>query len=225
MLLPRIKTIDEMYELVDEIGFLPYFSCEVPGFSLMDITRPEYWWSDDPVRDPWQWRIQAATEGKVAYGKFFRHKAGFISKSWLPCFANFRRDGYDYDSLYEEGKASHKSKLIMDLFSSGAEIPSFEVKRLAGFGSGGEKGYEGAVSSLQMQMYLTFCGFERKRNKRGEYYGWPVGVLMTMEDRFGYDHVRSFYCEEPEVSRDRILDRIALFAPTMSDKELIKFIK
>ena len=36
--------------------------------------------------------------GKVAYGKFFDKKAGFISLEWLPYFANYRRSGYDFDA-------------------------------------------------------------------------------------------------------------------------------
>lgn len=27
---------------------------------------------------------------------FFVKKAGFISREWFPCFANYRRDGYNY---------------------------------------------------------------------------------------------------------------------------------
>ncbi|MCF0120125.1 MAG: hypothetical protein HUJ65_00685 [Oscillospiraceae bacterium] len=226
MKLPHITRISELYELTEEIGFLPFFSCEIPGFSLMDITRPEYWWSDIPELDPWQWRIQAAEEKRIAYGKFFRGKAGFISREWLPVFANYRRQGYDYDSLYEEGLASHRSKLIMKLFErDDATIPSFEIKRLAGFGSGGEKGYEGAITSLQMQLYLTVCGFERKRNRLGVPYGWPVGVLTTAEAAFGCEHIRSRYCEAPEDSRDAICERIRKYAPSLSGSEILKFIK
>ena len=36
-----------------------------------------------------------AAGGRIAYGKFFDRKAGFISREWLPVFANYRRDGYD----------------------------------------------------------------------------------------------------------------------------------
>ena len=51
-----------------------------------------------------------ARRGDVAYGKFFDKKAGFISREWLPYFLNFRRDGYDFDALWEDGKASYKQK-------------------------------------------------------------------------------------------------------------------
>ena len=46
------------------------------------------------------WREIIARSGKVAYGKFFDKKAGFISVEWLPVFANYRRDGDDFDALY-----------------------------------------------------------------------------------------------------------------------------
>ncbi|WP_331472454.1 hypothetical protein [Lacrimispora saccharolytica] len=62
------------------------------------------------------WREIIARSGKVAYGKFFDKKAGFISVEWLPVFANYRRDGYDFDALYEDGKAPRKHKKIMDNF-------------------------------------------------------------------------------------------------------------
>jgi chromosome segregation ATPase len=35
---------------------------------------------------------------------------------WLPVFVNYRRDGYDFDSLWEDGKAGQRAKKIMDLF-------------------------------------------------------------------------------------------------------------
>lgn len=223
--IPKISTKEELYEIIDEIGFIPFFSGGLEGFSVMDITSPCWWWSDDPVRDPWAWRIQIAAEGRVAYGKFFRGKAGFISREWFPVFANYRRDGYDFDSLYEEGKAKHREKLIMDLFSDFEKLPGFEIKRLAGFGKGGEKGYEGAVTSLQMQTYLTICEFKRKQNKRGGEYGWPVSVLSCPETVFGEELVRSLYNEEPEKSFEKIVYRCGLYAPMSYDEEIRKFLK
>ena len=41
-------------------------------------------------------RAIIARRHDIVYGKFFDKKAGFISKKWLPVFANYRRDGYDF---------------------------------------------------------------------------------------------------------------------------------
>lgn len=87
--------------------------------------------------DPWEWRIDIAKSKRVAYGKFFDKKAGFISLEWLPYFVNYRRDGYDFDSLYEDGKASRRAYKIMDLFQENKMLLSSDIKRNAGFGKGG----------------------------------------------------------------------------------------
>ena len=148
-----IHTVDEAIEYINKVGFLPLFKNEILGFSLEERTVPEYWWCEDPKVDPWMWREIIASSGKVAYGKFFNKKAGFISVEWLPVFANYRRDGYDFDALYEDCKAPRKHKKIMDNFIEDkvdSEILSNQLKVMAGFGKDGEKGFDGAVTTLMM---------------------------------------------------------------------------
>ena len=135
-----LHTVEDAIAYINEVGFLPLFKNEIEDFSLEERTVPEYWWCDDPKVDPWIWRELIAKSGEVAYAKFFGKKAGFISKEWLPYFANYRRDGYDFDSLWEDGKASRRQKKIMDLFEDAEELYSNEMKSLGGFGKGGEKG-------------------------------------------------------------------------------------
>ena len=112
-----IHTVSEAIEYINEVGFLPLFKNEIPGFSLEERTVPEYWWSENPEVDPWEWRAIIARSGEIAYGKFFNNKAGFISRKWLPYFVNYRRDGYDFDALWDDEKASRRQKKIMDLFT------------------------------------------------------------------------------------------------------------
>ncbi len=124
MVLPHIDTAGQLTELVHEVGMLPLFGCGIPGFSVMDITDPSSWWTDDPSRDPWQWRMSLASGTDVVYSKLFHGKAGFISRECYPDFVNFRRDGYDFDSLFEDGKAPLSSMDIMKLFlDSEEELP------------------------------------------------------------------------------------------------------
>lgn len=66
--------MDEAIEYINKVGFLPLFKNDIPGFSLEDRTVPELWWSEDPARDPWEWREIIARRGDVAYGKFFDKK-------------------------------------------------------------------------------------------------------------------------------------------------------
>ena len=157
-----IHTVRELEQLIEEIGFLPLFGNEIPGFSVEERTVPEDWWSDDESRDPWMWRTVIARNGRIAYGKFFNRKAGFISKKWFPYFANDRRDGYDFDARWEDELASLRSKKIMDLFAeekAERELFSFEMKAEAGFGKTGEKNFDGTLTELEMQTYLLVPSF------------------------------------------------------------------
>lgn len=223
--LPLIKTRDELTALIEEAGFIPLFQNSVAGFSVMEITRPYFWWSGEAEFDPWEWRVQISAEGKIAYGKLFSGKAGFISRKWYPLFANFRRKGYDFDALYEDGLASRRAKLIMDLFTQGNLYPSYEIKRLCGFGREGEKGFEGTLTSLQMATYLTVRGFAQKKNKKGEGYGWPVALYSTAEDLFGREHVASRYGEDPLASRDEILARCRSLFPKIPEQRIALLIR
>ena len=108
----RIRSWRELVNWVNEVGFLPLFANEVPGFSAEEHVHTWSWWTGDAEQDPWIWREIIADSHEVAYGKFFNKKAGFISVEWLPYFANFRRDGYDFDARWEDELASSREKKI-----------------------------------------------------------------------------------------------------------------
>ena len=204
----RIKSSEELSAYINEVGFLPLFKNSVQGFSVEEITGTNSWWSDNPAEDPWAWREVIATEGKIAYGKLFGNRAGFVSKEWYPYLASFRRDGYDFDSRYEDGLASYRTKRIMEVLELCEEMLSNELKAKSGFGKGGEKGFEGAITSLQMQTYITVKGFHRRCNKKQEEYGWPVASYTLSENLFGRDHVRSAYDLNTFQAKDKIVDWI-----------------
>ena len=223
-----LHSVDEAIEYIDKVGFLPLFKNDIPGFSLEERTVPHYWWSGDEEYDPWVWREIIARSGRVAYGKFFDKKAGFISLEWLPVFANYRRDGYDFDSLYEDGKAPMRHKKIMNNFmddNEDAVMMSNELKQAAGFGKEGEKGFEGAVTTLMMQMYLCNCDFRRRRNKKGEEYGWNVAMYTTPEHMWGYKKVTSRYKEKPIDSWQKIVEHMHDIYPIATDRQIKKVLK
>lgn len=222
----RIRSVQELINYINQVGFLPLFANEVPGFSAEEHVSPLYWWSGNAEQDPWIWREIIARSGEVAYGKFFHKKAGFISKEWLPYFANYRRDGYDFDARWEDELASNRSKKIIDLFEKEDELYSFEVKQKAGFGKGGEKNFEGTITALQMQTYIVTKDFRcRKRKKDGVEYGWPIAVYTTPEKLWGYDLIASAYRENPEKSKERIMQRIKEEYPWADEKDIMKVMK
>lgn len=217
----RIKNMEELYEYVETVGFLPLFRSHVTGFSLEELTASEAWFSGDD-EDPWEWRSIAASEGKVVYGKFFGRKAGFISKEWFPYFAAYRRDGYDFDTLYELGMAPRKSKLLMDVLEGQTYVPSYVLKAEAGFCKNGERGFEGAITNLMMQTYVVIDGFERKLNKKGEAYGWPVSNYTLAETKFGSEMVRAKYKLTKEEALAKVLEQMHKLYPDATDKEILK---
>jgi len=184
-----------------------------------------FWWTGDPAQDPWEWRELIARTGDVAYGKFFGKKAGFISKEWFPYFANFRRDGYDFDTLWDEELTSMRCKKIMDRFAEREELQSNELKQLAGFGKGGEKNFDGTITDLQMKTYLVIRDFRRRRNKMGLEYGMAVSVLTTPEGLWGYDHVTSAYGMEPGQSLEKIVERLRRYVPGADAAAAEKFLR
>lgn len=223
-----LHTVDEAIAYINEVGFLPLFRCEIPGFSLEERTVPEYWWSEDPKVDPWMWRAIIAGRKDIIYGKFFGNKAGFISKAWIPTFANYRRDGYDFDALFEDGKAPLKHKKIMDHFTEDnmdQELFSNEIKKKAGFVKGGEKGFDGVVTKLMMQLYLCNANFQKRRNKNGEEYGWDIAVYSSVEHIHGYDYVTSCYNEKPEDSWERIVAHMKDIYPIATSQQIKKVLK
>ncbi len=230
----RIRTWHELVNWIDEIGFLPLFANEIEGFSAEEHVSPDYWWTGIRDEDPWEWREIIAASHKVAYGKFFDKKAGFISLKWLPYFVNYRRGGYDFDSRWEDGLANRREKIIMDMLTGtdddgdmtfpDDQILSTQLKKKAGFGKGGEKNFPGIVTGLQMQTYLVISDFHRRVNKRGEEYGMPVSVLLPPEAIWGYEKVTAAYGETPEDSWRRIAERIAESFPGASDADIARVV-
>lgn len=230
----RIRTWQELVNWINEIGFLPLFGNEVEGFSAEEHTAPDYWWSGIRQEDPWEWREIIAASTQVAYGKFFGNKAGFISLEWLPYFVNCRRNGYDFDSRYQDGLASRREKKIMDFYIGEDEdgdpvykderILSTDLKKMAGFGKGGEKNYPGIVTGLQMQTYLVIADFKRRKNKRGDEYGMAVSIMLPPESIWGYEKVTAAYSEKPEESWNRIFEHVKEMYPGADDEEIIRLI-
>ena len=230
----RARTWHELTDIINKTGFLPLFANDVKGFSAEEHVSPLYWWTGDKERDPWEWRELIAAEHRVAYGKFFGGKAGFISLEWLPYFVNFRRDGYDFDARWEDGLANRREKLIMDLLTDkdpdgdmtfpDIRMISTELKQKAGFGKGGEKNFSGIMTGLQMQTYLVITSFRRRVNKKGDEYGMPVSILQPPEALWGYEAVTAAYEEEPAKSWERIFEHVKKTFPGSDDADIASLI-
>ncbi len=224
MKFPELRSAEDIIELTTEAGFLPLFAGDIPGFSVEDCCPPELWFSDE-ADGPWEWKGPIARSGTCIYGKFFGGRAGFISREWLPDFANLRRDGYDFDARYDDGLASRKDKDVYDTVAEHGAILSRELKRLRNYRKGGNTGFDTVITRLQMQTYITIGDFAYMKDKFGRPYGWGVAEYTTPEALFGYDFVASAYRRKPEESKERILAHLRGILPEAGEEQLLKLLR
>lgn len=219
----EITSYKEMEQFVVEIGFLPFFKNDISGFSVEEHTPSELWFADD-VSGPWEWKGPVANSGKCVYGKFFEKRAGFVSLEWLPDFANYRRDGYDFDARYDDGLAPHKDKYIFDTVFEKKSLLSKELKDLCNYRKGGNKGFDTIITRLQMQTYITIADFEYMTDRFGKPYGWGVARYSTPEIQLGADTVTSAYSRPPGESKERILVHLRSLLPKADEEQLLRII-
>lgn len=219
----EIRSAEDIVELVGEIGFLPFFANEVPGFSVEECCAAELWFSDG-ADGPWEWKGPIARGGRCVYGKFFRNRAGFVSREWLPDFANFRRDGYDFDARYDDGLASFKDKEVYDTIAERHFVLSNDLKDLCNYRKGGNKGFDTVITRLQMQTYVTISDFVYKKDRFGRDYGWAAAQYSAPEAVFGYDFVTGAYKREPEDSKAKIRKHLQAVLPDVEERQIERFL-
>lgn len=212
-----VHNFGELISLIERVGFLPLFRSGIDRFSVEEYANPRYWWTGSEERDPWEWRKLAARSHRVAYGKFFGGKAGFISLEWLPAFISYRRDGYDFEALWFAGQAQFRQKKIMDCLSGVFEMPGWQLRKEAGFGRGGEKNFEGTVTALQNMLYVVISDFRQKKNKFGFDYGWDVSVYARPEEIWGEALISEAYRLSPARAGSEIREIMQDLYPGFTD--------
>ena len=220
----QVRSADDVIRLVEDMGFLPFFANHIPGFSVEECCPRELWFSDE-ADGPWEWKGPVARSGRCIYGKFFGNKAGFISREWFPDFANYRRDGYDFDARYDDGLASRKDKIVFETVSEHGSLLSKELKDICNYRKGGNKGFDTVITRLQMQTYVCIADFVYMKDKFGQTYGWGVAKYSTPETLFGYDYATSAYRREPSESKERIIAHLNQVLPDAGKEQILKLIK
>lgn len=179
--LPLVRDAGALEQLVEEIGFLPFVPCGISGFSLQDCTPREMWFVQD-VQGPWEWREIVADRAQVAYGKFFRGKAGFISRAWLGHFVIARRGGIDFADRYAAGEIGHSEKRMMDLIAEQGPMLTRDLRRHME-----AKDVDRAAIRLQMRTDIVIQRMEYRRDAFGRSYGMGASRLAPLEMVFGED--------------------------------------
>lgn len=215
-----IRTKDDLIRAVNDLGFVPFFRNSIEGFSIEEHIDPKLWFGDE--EGPWEWKGPVIRETGCAYGKFFEKKAVYISKEWFPDFANYRRDGYDFDARFDDELASYQDKRLFDLVDTNAPILSKNLKQLGNYRKGGNKGFDTVITRLQAECYVIISNFTYLTDKRGQEYGWGVAEYSTPERFMGSEFTQRVYQRTPEESYERIYDHLKKMLPNASETQLKK---
>lgn len=227
-----IRTKEDLMAAVDSLGFLPFFAHEIEGFSIEEHVDPRAYFSDE--EGVWEWKGPVIQELRCAYGKFFNKKAGFISKKWFPDFANYRRDGYDFDARMDEGIGNYNDQFLYNIIASKRSILSKDAKAIGGYvkpKTKGQdqweprKGFDTQITRLQMQCYVTTSGFDYEVDKNGNFYGWGVARYATPESFFGKSFENKVYRRTPEESYGRIVRHLKKIVPEASEEQIAYFLR
>lgn len=219
-----IQTEQDLVDAVNTFGFVPLFENRIPGFSVEEHVSSRAWFGsgEDGV---WEWKGPVIRDSGCAYGKFFDGKAVFVSREWFPDFANWRRDGYDFDARFDDELAPFKDKELYDLLEDRAPVISKDLKKAGSYGKNGKKGFESIITRLQHQCYALISDFVYMKDKNGNAYGWGVAEYSTPEAFFGPAFREQAYSREPSESRERILKHLEETLPGADRRELERLLK
>ncbi len=223
----RIGSMQELIDAIKELGFVPFFANEIEGFSIEEHIGRGCWYNDsnEEFWPAWEWKGPVIRKMKCAYGKFLRNKAMYVSPEWFPDFANFRRNGYDFDARYEDGLASFYDRELYELLDANAPVRSKELKKIGDYGKGGRKGFDTMITRLQKQCYVIVSDFRYEVDKAGNEYGWGVAEYSTPEKYLGRKFTEAVYKRTPEESYERILKHFQKILPGCDLKEIEKILK
>ena len=182
---PRVTGPEAMVETVLEIGIVPFFENSILGYSIEEMTPPEFWFDGDEL-GPWDWKIACVQSGDIAYGKFlWGGKAAFATVEFYRELMNWRRSLPKY-------QPAGPQQTVMDYVAEHGSITIKEVRALLGVK---KSAADAVIARLEQQTRLVIGDFQRVyRGPDLRYSGWQTASFCTPEGFFGEE-------EEEEISR------------------------
>ena len=173
---PRIVSAETMYKAIMDVGIVPFMSNHIPGYSIEEMTSPEYWFDGDAgVLGPWDWKIDMVQSGDIVYGKFLGEKAAYATVQWYRELRAWR--------LGNEKSHSSQDAAILDFINANGAISIKEVRALLGVK---KSAADAAITRLQMQCRVVTGDLIRVyRGEDLHYNGWQIASFTTPEALYG----------------------------------------
>ena len=180
---------------------------------------PAIWFTDQ--EGTWEWKGQLASEKICVYGKFIRNKAAFVSPEWFCDLANWRRNGYGWEGMVDEGLVPYRDRLLLQYLETHPFVLSKYAKHECGF----SKGYDTVVTRLQMQTYIVISDFRYSLTKEGIPYGWGNAVLDIADRYLGSEILSVPEDRTPEMSFERMIHHLTQVMPEVDETLIRKELK
>lgn len=239
-----IASVSDMERAIRDFGILPFFKCAVPGWSVEEMTAPGFWFFEDDVLGPWDWKVDVVQRGDIAYGKFLGGKAAFATVecyrnliAWRRSLPRFAPSAKEYASLVYGAIQEHGALGSKQLRGIVAEKYGVQLKKGA---------MDSILQFLQMGTWVVVGDMERVyRGPDLTYSGWQLSSNTTPDALFGLKEekkespqpswARRFQqstepdasaavSDEPAQARELLLERVLGFAPQTDRKTLEKII-
>lgn len=239
-----INSAASMINVIRAYGFIPLFKCGIKGWSIEEMTDPEYWFTSSDQLGPWDWKIEAVREGDIAYGKFLGGAAGFATTEYYRHLMNYRRSLPRYRVvLGEDFQSTKQNEILMKALAPEAyrtitETGGVESKDIrmalnkavtpkllesvtpscrANLSPSVKKSISDTVISfLEMGTWSVVADFIRLyRGKNLEYNGWQRSILTTPDELFEQSVLVD--CT-PEESRQFLIEHVKSFYPDQEKK-------
>ena len=202
-----------MERAIREVGIIPFFKSDIPGYSIKELTLPEFWFDgEEDTLGPWDWKIDCLESGDIAYGKYLcGNKAAFATMPFYRELMNLRR------ATTQPDKDGQK---IMEYLAQRGSITIKEVRALLGVKKGAA---DAAIAKLQHQCRVVTGVIERVyRGPEQTYNGWQVSYFCTSESLFE-DALQTNHT--PEESQEFLTDHITKLFPEATHKQLLKVLR
>lgn len=213
----------QLTAFVDKIGFLPLLSMGMNGWSAEEqvsddcgyVKLPEGGWAW-PL---WEWKGTVIRESGCAYGKFFRGKAAFISRTWWADFCNWRRHRFPLP----EDENSIENMILSTLRTAGGSLITRELRAACGFnGQKMRSRFDSYVTRLEMGCHIVIEDFVYPHDKHGKQYGMGWALLTTPEMRFGPDACQAL--RTPEESYQRLKEHLSRMLPEQTEADIVRLL-